>query len=329
MVRVAIDGDVLAIRCDGPDGEREVGSVMLADLDDDDKAPGVASLVDGMLREAGAAGAPVRLTLPASQCLRRSVDLPKAARNDLRAALGFDMDRLTPFAAESVYFDHRLLEQPAASNKIRVQLVVVPRATVDRALQTVERAGLRAEVVDVAGLQERDGEGWNFLPGAEAPRTRAGAAVPAALAVMVALLLAAAVYVPIHKDRVVLAHLKEQVTAAKQQAEASRELQDRVDRVGEQARFIFEKRLERPLFIQVVDELTRALPDDTWLFRMRYTGGEAQVFGNSDAASPLIAVIEDSPMFVNARFRAPVTRERLSDAERFLIGFDVQGAGLP
>jgi general secretion pathway protein L len=65
------------------------------------------------------------------------------------------------------------------------------------------------------------------------------------------------------------------------------------------------------------------LPDNTWLIRIRYYNGELQAFGNSPSASALVGVLEASPLFAEAQFKAPVTRDPRLGVERFHIGAQV------
>ena len=75
--------------------------------------------------------------------------------------------------------------------------------------------------------------------------------------------------------------------------------------------------------------MTRALPDDTWLYRLRLLDQELQTFGYSPNASALIGVIENSPLFGSAQFRAPLTRDQRVEAEQFHIAFRVQREDQP
>lgn len=55
------------------------------------------------------AGLPRWLVLPAEAGLRRRLTLPAAAADRLRDVLGFEIDRQTPFTAEDVHHDARLV----------------------------------------------------------------------------------------------------------------------------------------------------------------------------------------------------------------------------
>jgi general secretion pathway protein L len=52
-----------------------------------------------------------------------------------------------------------------------------------------------------------------------------------------------------------------------------------------------------------------------------------QIQGESPAASTLIAVLEASELFANARFASPVTQDSISKLERFQITVDVTKTG--
>jgi len=69
--------------------------------------------------------------------------------------------------------------------------------------------------------------------------------------------------------------------------------------------------------IKIIDELTQLVPDDTWLTRFSILKGEIQLQGESNTASSMIPVIESSNNFTEARFRSPVTRNNISNKDKF------------
>jgi general secretion pathway protein L len=71
--------------------------------------------------------------------------------------------------------------------------------------------------------------------------------------------------------------------------------------------------------IDVLEVLTRLLPDDTWLDRFELRGGQIKIQGESKAASSLIPLIEAAPLFRNVSFAAPVTHNVRTAKERFVI----------
>ncbi len=312
-------GDTLVVRRKVAGGETEIGPVSLARIEDPGRAIEIAETLEGVVRDLDAERMRVKVCLPAAHALRKVLDLPAAAERDLRQALGFDMDRLTPFSADDVYYDFRVLDRDRRGKRIRVELVVVAKAAVDRAVRLARDWGLSPSVVDVASQDADKHPELNFLPGSgPTRRTRLHGAVSAALTLLAVVLLAGIIQVPLSAQRERIEELEQQVAQAKKEALTARALQDQIEQALQQGRYILDKKKNHPPFIHVLDELTKILPDNTWLFRLRYTAdGEINLFGNSAAASNLLSQIEDSPLFEGVQYRAPVTRDQRINAERF------------
>ncbi len=83
----------------------------------------------------------VWLVLPESEALRRTVTLPLAAEESLRDAVGFELDRFTPFSAEQAWFDCRVLARDANAQRIDVDLAVAPRARANRPSRSCASSG--------------------------------------------------------------------------------------------------------------------------------------------------------------------------------------------
>ena len=265
----------------------------------------------------------VSLRLPSNLALRKIVDLPAAAEENLRQVLAFEMDRLTPFAAEAVHYDVHVMERDVENRRIRAELMVLPRAAVEPSLQLLQRIGLKPDVVALPrGLHERVPWRLPLASNGASGRRRIVYRLPTALLATAALLLAAGVYVAFNKQRAQIEALEREVAGAKRRpriAVASR----RDQQLSGEGTFIIDQKQARPPIVQVLAELTHTLPDDTWLYRLRLMNQELQTFGYSPNASAMIGHIENSSLFSNAQFRAPLTRDQQVDAEQFHIAFQV------
>ncbi len=82
---------------------------------------------------------------------------------------------------------------------------------------------------------------------------------------------------------------------------------------------------------EVLEELTKILPDTVWIWNFKYSGKEIEISGFADSASNLIPLIDKSPLFEKVEFLAPVTKERLmrgtetKEYERFKIKAKIEG----
>lgn len=315
-----LSSDDLILRRWGGDNLVEIGRLSLTGTGDGEQR----SILRELLAEAGAKARHVTLLLPRGRSLRKLLSLPAPAEENLHQVLSFEMDRQTPFRAEEVYFDHKVRARRKDTGRIDLELVVLPRAIVDAAVEKVRRLGLTPDIVGVAGHDHQDPSAFNLLPEAHAAVGRKRSRQIAFVLGLVALaLLAAAIQVPLERQRTLANALAAQTVKAREEAEIARQLREQIDQALEQGRQIVLKKMQRPSIVHVLDEITRLLNDETWLIRMRLQEDEVQIFGYSNAASMLIGAIEESPLFADAQFRAPVTRDPRVDAERFHMAFRI------
>jgi Tfp pilus assembly protein PilN len=61
--------------------------------------------------------------------------------------------------------------------------------------------------------------------------------------------------------------------------------------------------------LQVLEELTKLLPDGTWLQEMDVDQETVVLFGSSDRAADLVQPLENSPYFSQVEFTSPITRD--------------------
>ncbi len=313
--------ELLVHLCRGERAE-ELGRVALGRGDDASARRRLELLIPGILR----GGAAVTLRLPLSDVLRKPISLPAAARGNLREVVGFSMDLKTPFKADEVRYDYRVIGGDDDGRQIRVDLAVAPRTRVDQALARLRDWGLRPAAVDVAEGPPSVRPRFNLLADAETHRpSRRGVRLAWLLTVLLCLLAAAALAVPLAEQQKTLAALEGDLAAAKRAAEAVRGLRDQVERLKQGSRFIIERKQRDLPAIAVLSEVTRLLPDDTWIFQLRQSGRRVQIYGYSASASGLIELIEASPVFAEVGFQAPVTRDPQSGVERFYLAFTLAG----
>ncbi|HEU4476676.1 MAG TPA: hypothetical protein VFR71_08300, partial [Methyloceanibacter sp.] len=131
----------LSKRAGGP--EERLGAATL-------DAPTEVEALRAMLRCAKARDRRIALRLGPREGLRRVLDLPLAARDDLGELLRLEMDRLSPFAADQVQFAYRLVASDPANRRIRVELQMAPKSVIDQALAVAARFEVVPDSVELA-----------------------------------------------------------------------------------------------------------------------------------------------------------------------------------
>ncbi len=263
----------------------------------------------------------VIFTLPTRGALRRSLTLPAAAADNLHQVLGFEMDRQTPFRAEQVYYDARVLRTDPATRTLALDLLVIPRPTLDAELA---RFGERLPALDAVDIEGDGGPGtragFNLLSEERrAGRDRRLFWLTLGLAGLSLGLLAVVMSQSVTNREKALAELQAATAQSRTEALKVAQLRRNLNDAIAAARFIEEARAERPVIVDALKELTQRLPDEASLQRFGFSNGEYTINGLSSKASGLIGVLKPSPLLVAPQIQGSITPDVRTGKEMFTI----------
>lgn len=270
-----------------------------------------------------AAAVPVWLLLPAAQVLRRVLTLPAAAEARLREVLAFELDRQTPFSADQVSHQGRVLSRDATSQQLQVELLVLPKARLDAELQALGPLARGLAGVDAI---EVDGRrlGLNLLPDARRELRRDPVRrLNTLLAAVAVAALFGALLLCLHNRSTRLEQLQQQVAAANDQARQARLLRNQLQVSAQAANFLSTTRAARPTMLELLDDLTRRIPDDTTLDKLAVNDGKLVMVGQSRAAPALVGLLQDSPLLTGPELSGAVQADPRSGRDRFTLTADV------
>jgi general secretion pathway protein L len=266
----------------------------------------------------------IALTLPTCRVLRKTLTLPLATEENLRQVLEFQMEQHTPFSAAQVYFGHWVTGRDFERNQLSVEFVATPRESVDAAIKILSNLQVPVRAVFASDMLAA-GNLVNLLPAGlgKAPSELRRGANPW-LAALVILLAVSAMAMPLIIKREAVVQLLPWVEKGKKAAETvdalRRELEARVDKHN----YLLEKRQSAPTVIQTLEELTRMLPDDTWVQTLDIKGKELQIQGETASSVRLIGLFEQSSLFRDASFRAPLTKGQSIGTERYQLALQIR-----
>lgn len=264
--------------------------------------------------------------LPAASVLRRELRLPLAAAERLRDVVRHQIDRETPFSAEQAAFDARVLGRDEGGKQLRVELVVVPKSALDRALASVAVIGASVGGVDVIDSNGK-ALGLNLLPTALRERRRdPTTSVNLALAGFGVLALIFAFWQTLENRRAAVASLEAQVAEQQQAARRVSALRDRLGDAVEGANFLAQARRERGRSIDLLNDLSRRLPDGTWLERLNVADGRVVITGFSNQASALVGALQESPFLRAPALAGSVQPDPRSGRDRFTLTAELAGS---
>jgi general secretion pathway protein L len=266
------------------------------------------------------------LLLSESVVLRTEVTMPLAAEANLRQALAYEMDRHTPFQAEEVFYNWRILGRDREAGLLHFELYATPREPVMAQIEHLKRLNLAPAGVDVA---THDGPlGINLLP--EALRhhivnqqDRLNWIIAAVTAFLMVLVMVQSLWLREHQ----LESIGEAIEDVRAEAQTVQQIRKQIEDASEAAGFMQTHKIQNGYKIEMLAELTRILPGDTFLDRLSMQAVTIQMQGKSSNAQSLIELINSSPVYENASFRGPTRLDSRSGKEIFDLSMNSELRG--
>lgn len=265
------------------------------------------------------------LLVPAAQVLRRRLQLPAAAVDNLATVLGFELDRQTPFRPEQVFFDSRVLPHESGARTLPVELALVPREPLQAALAALGPLAAQIDAVDAAAPGGR--LGFNFLPPSQRRRR-----VHGLLWINLGLLAASLLFLLLAMAQLVdnralaVAQLQAEADAARESARSVASLRKSLEDAVAGANFLAVRKSTQPSIIELLDRLTTALPDDTFLERLNASGTTLSLTGQSARAAQLIERLRSVEGIRDAALSGAIQPDARSGKDRFTISAQIGNA---
>jgi general secretion pathway protein L len=298
---------------------RDGQATVLAEVDDEQAVEIQLATLRQAMAQVDREDLRVALCLPASDVLCRQLHLPLAARDNVRQVAAYEMDRQTPFRVEQVRYGVRETTTRASAGKFVAYLAVVPRTQLDPLLARLHDLGMGIDAVDVA---EGNGRlGVDLLPSEHAtrranPRQRLNLILAAATVALV--LIGMGTW--IHNRQAALEAMQADVENMRGDAQRVAALRQRLSDSAGAAGFLAQRKSAAVPVLAVLEELTRRLPDDTWLERLTVDNtGQLGFQGQSPQAARLVDTLKGTTLFGEPSFQGTIQTDPTSGKERFYM----------
>ena len=288
-------------------------------------APELLVMLDRKLRSESP-GIARWLLLSSDKVLRRQLSLPIAAEPRLLEVLAHELDRQTPFSAEQVCYAGRVLSRDAGTRQLQAELVVLPRAQLESLLTVLGPLGSGLAGIDVRG---RDGHrlGVNLLPPAQRPQQfDRSLRLQLWLAAGALAVLFAAMQLLLHNRSAGLDALQHQVAVAENSARDVRRLRNELSRSVAATRFIAKVRGQHPSMLDLLQDLTHRIPDNTAMEKIGVSDGHLVLVGQSQQAPALVGLLQPSLFLQSPALAGAVQTDPRTGRDRFTLTATVVGS---
>lgn len=257
-----------------------------------------------------------------------SLVLPLAAERSLPQILYHQLERLVPLDISSVRYVFQVIARSDETKSMRIRVVIGRNDTIEQAINLAQRLALHPDTIVVGS--DRDSISAHWIPvlwraadakvgGSQRRVWMRGLEVATAAALVVA----AGLYT--HRlDREAIL-LKEDVAKLKYSVAKTVPIATQVNQLKAEL-VALEERRSAPSPLVVLAELTRRIPADGWVFQFSMRGHVVELSGFSSRATDLIGDVAASPLFVNPKFRSPITLSPDGKGDRFDLTFETKRA---
>jgi hypothetical protein len=227
----------------------------------------------------------VVLELPQEWILRQRVQLPLAAASRARDAIGFMLDRLSPFPPSQVRYSVQLAEVDKEARVAWAEVAIAPIARIDAAIARLAEHGVRVARIEAPALDPKQRFAFDdAVPRGVAPRVER---------LTIALAFAALAVLGLGAPALVLAtefraqSLEAQVEALRPDADRARDL---IARTAKQEKTLadFHDFARAPLASEALETLTQRVDNDSWLFSIEFDRKSLRLHGFSRRVPDLL-----------------------------------------
>ena len=282
----------------------------------------------------GAAGAQATLVIPGAWTIVKTAEFPLTVKENLPDVVSYELDRLTPLSPERAFYDFRIIAED--ENRIRIMVAAMKAETLQPYLEALRGKGIAIRRVAIApsvpGATGTDHRSQSAIAGEmnllskgihPSPKT------PMALTIiLLSVLVALGLFWLVSPLRIAETRVEiidREIASRRDEVKKVEGLKKELEGVEKEIAAIETFKSSRPVTLNLLKELTKILPMNTWLSRIRFTGSTVDIEGYAASATEILPRLEASGHFKKVEFASPTSRDARMNADRFSIKMEIEG----
>lgn len=262
----------------------------------------------------------IDLRLEQKQVLSLQKKFPENIKDNLNQAIRYQIDRLTPFSSDNVYFDAVVNKHDKKAKSIIANIFVASRSLVDKTITKLKELGI--EKVDTISVSDTPQQLNLTTDGI--PTLNLHNKVSRKPLYFMLTLLVLSLTLPIAYKQRRINQLDTAIADLRKNASEQLAIRDKLFEAEEALNFLKEKRASSPMALDVVNTLANEIPKNTWIERLELSNTHLEIRGESEKALTLIDLLEESPSFSKVRFNSPVALNKKNKRDKFHIQATVE-----
>ncbi len=316
---VVMGGDGAEIYSRGKAGQREYTARA------DGSAEEIAVQLKRQIRGSKAQNVLLRVTN--DKAVMKEIQLPAGALEVLPAVVRNKIESLAAWPMSEALWGYRV-SSPLKSGQFGVTVGVVSRKALNGMLAVLRDAGLKIDYLDIgASPDDPDAIAIDFQSDGRLARARR--MVAATMSVLTLLALGTASY-----GLYLAATAYSELTATQQRSEDLRKALLNRTGAGEagakltEANKLYTRKQEIRPVVVILNDLTKLVPDGTWLNSIDYTGSQVTISGRGTEIPKVIEGLEKSEVFSKVNFASATQRDASLNVDVFSVSATIETKGI-
>lgn len=260
------------------------------------------------------------IDIDSNSLLTRKINLPASTQDNLLDVIKYEMDRYTPFKTEDVYFDCRIEEKFKEKNQIKVLLLVINKkilAPIVSLIKSDEITLRRINVINHVTAEESIHD-VKFLRSSIKMKNK-NLSTTKWLGFTAFGLILLTSFTPLIINYIKINQLKNELNELEPTIAEVKKLQNEYQEMQQKVGYLVKIKEKNISITHLLNLLTQTMPDHTYVHRMSYDAGLLSLQGLSASASDLIPIMDETGLFEDIRFVAPITQSNVEGIERYSI----------
>lgn len=282
----------------------------LATLPSDPSAQDVAECRRSLIGKADRDPKQIILRLSPNDIVMRTIRVPYAALDLMESVVANKIETIVPWPHENTYYGYNVALDDRPGDQIDAVVMATSQPLVDGILELAASIGLTPRAVDFAPTPE-DAALADLLNLEPDPLIKNAKRLNVAFIALVCCSLMISLFggYQLWSLNSEYADLDGKISSIMARVEEVKRLNDENEKLKAQRERLAKRKMDDRSVMELVDALSRALPDSAYLEELEIHDGEARLLGKSADPTGLIGILEDTPEFEEVRFSAPTTRE--------------------
>ena len=266
---------------------------------------------------------PVTIILSEDLILERPIILPKAAKNNFRNIVKLQLPRLLPMAEQDIHFDCLIIEESEQSD-LTISVAMIARHLSEKITAIITATGHRVNAIKGLSSTEKNPL-FTFLNLGKKHKALESRMIAG---LVVGLLALTILFTTVHYSQLSKreAFLSQKMKELSQDVRGIEALSNEIQNFDQQQE-LYQSKLAHLRLDEVLSNLTKLMPDDSWIFDFTMAGNRLTISGKTSNASLLVEKIDNSPLFSNVTNSSSRISNSSANAarERFSISFELEG----